>query len=423
MYRSKREVLSSISTTSSPIPGTDKHYTIFVAYLGSDPATGRRVRIARSDRDELKKEVSEFFKKLDSGGEDAVLLDREQARDARAAYSLIAQHELNMSLEECVRALLNGTAKFANTPCKTTVGAAWKLFMESIAMRSDAYRRCVASRVGRWVSTFGEARLLSEISAAGLKDYLVANVYRADSPGTAKTYNNVLGDIKTFVRWCCSKEQNLLAADPLDGMKKLEIGYRQPEYMKTADVERLFRVLERHKAETPAVLADAILSFFCGMRAIEIERVREGEESVRISLEHGDSFIRVIKCKGSLRGVRPRAFRIPPQAEAWMRSFDFLSAVMIPNPRMREIMKDYAKEAGVEIPKNAGRHTFITMYEAAHHDSNALSAIVGNTEGVRSRSYNGVELEREGRAYFEILPTAENGTLKAQTPSVAPEAR
>ena len=138
------------------------------------------------------------------------------------------------------------------------------------------------------------------------------------------------------------------------------------------------------------------------MRQIEIERVREGDSSVRISLE--DCFIRVIKCKGSLRGVRPRAFRIPEQAEAWMRSFDFLAAVKTPNVRFRAHMNEYAKTAGVTLPKNAGRHTFITMYEAVHHDANALSAIVGNTEGVRSRSYNGVELEREGKAYFAIMP-------------------
>ena len=400
MYRSKREVLSSIK--EKLVKHDNGYYTIFLAYLGRDPITKEKVRVARADKSKLRDYINEFYTKLDIGGDEAVYLDRQQAHDAKVALDLLAQSDLEMSLAECVRAVIEGRASAAVAPCATTVGDAWRRYYASIAPRSDAYRKCVLSRVGKWVAAVGESTVLSDVTAAGVKDYLMANVYRTDCPGTMKTYNNVLGDIHTFIRWCASKEQDMLSADPLDGMKRMEIGYRQPEYVKAADAERLFRVLERHKDECPADLADAILSFFCGMRQIEIERVREGDSSVRISLE--DCFIRVIKCKGSLRGVRPRAFRIPEQAEAWMRSFDFLAAVKTPNVRFRAHMNEYAKTAGVTLPKNAGRHTFITMYEAVHHDANALSAIVGNTEGVRSRSYNGVELEREGKAYFAIMP-------------------
>ena len=400
MYRSKHEVLSSIKEREAEHNG--EHYSIFTAYLGSDPATKKQVRMARADKGELRKRIADFYQKLATGGEDAVCLNRQQTSDARAALDLIAQHDLKMSLVDCVRAVIDGTAKGVVAPCDTTVGEAWRRYRESIAARSDAYRKCVFSRVGKWIASVGESTVLSDVTAAGVKEYLMSNVYRADNPGTMKTYNNVLGDIHTFIRWCASKEQDILSTDPLDGMKRMEIGYRQPEYIKAADAEKLFRALEAHKADAPADLADAILSFFCGMRQIEIERVREGDDAVKISLE--DHFIRVVKCKGSLRGVRPRAFRIPEQAEAWMRSFNFLSAVRTPNPSFREHLTARADEAGVALPKNAGRHTFITMFESVHHDANALSAIVGNTESVRARCYNGVELEREGKAYFAILP-------------------
>ena len=102
-----------------------------------------------------------------------------------------------------------------------------------------------------------------------------------------------------------------------------------------------------------------------------------------------------------------------------MRSFDFLAAVQEPNPSFREHLVARAKEAKIALPKNAGRHTFITMFEAAHHDTNALSGIVGNTDAVRSKSYNGVELEREGRAYFQIMPTAESGKPTGPRPAGA----
>lgn len=402
MYRSKREVLSSIKEITSKRGG--KYYTIFSAFLGRDPITKKVKRIARSDRNELREYITDFYARLEEGGDSAVLLSHAQAVDAKEAYDLLDRHAMRMTLADAVRAFIAQSAAAVKADCRITVGQAWAKYEESIASRSDAYRKCVRSRVGKWVAAFGTERKLTELSAAQLKTYLMDNVYRQADPGTAKTYNNVLGDIKTFVHWCCSKEQAFLAVDPLDGMKKMEIGYRQPEYVKAADAARLFRALEAHKEESPADLADAILSFFCGMRTIEIERVREGDDAVKISLE--DHFIRVVKVKGSLRGVRPRAFRIPEQAEAWMRSFDFLAAVHQPNPSFREHLLARAKEAGVKLPKNAGRHTFITMYEAVHHDERALSGIVGNTEGVRSRSYNGVELASEGKAYFAIAPTS-----------------
>lgn len=37
---------------------------------------------------------------------------------------------------------------------------------------------------------------------------------------------------------------------------------------------------------------------------------------------------------------------------------------------------------------------------------NLLSSIVGNTEGVRVHSYDGVEVEKNGKAYFAITPSA-----------------
>lgn len=404
MYRSKKEVLSSVKEHT--IVKNGKNYTTFDAFLGSDPITKKKIRIARTSFAELKKYIDDFYKKLSTGGDAAVHLDYSQSLDARNAYDLIAQHKLGLSLVDCVQMILSGKIADAKTiNSDISVGEAWERFQISIEPRSDAYKRCIKSRVGAWVTSFGASRMLAEITAAEVKQDLMTRVYDPNDMKKWKTYNNILGDIKTFIHWCCSVEQGLLGTDPLLGMKKLEIGYRQPEYMKAEAVEKLFRVLESHKQERPEVLADAILSFFCGMRQIEIERVREGEEAIKISLE--DNFIRVIKCKGSLRGIRPRAFKIPDQAAAWMRSFDFMNAVMKPNPSFREHLKAYAAEAKIKLPKNAGRHTFITMYEAAYHDEKALSGIAGNTEGVRSRSYNGVEIEREGKAYFKIMPITE----------------
>jgi integrase len=174
--------------------------------------------------------------------------------------------------------------------------------------------------------------------------------------------------------------------------------------MKAEDVEKLFNILWERRADTmwAADLAYAILSFFCGMRQSEIERIRLGESAVKISLD--EKFIRVGLPKGVSKGIRPRTFTIPEQALAWMRAFDFASIVMRKNTRFRRHLTWAADDAKIKMPKNAGRHTFITMFEAVHHNESALTAIVGNTDDVRAKSYNGVELRSEGEAYFKILP-------------------
>ena len=87
-----------------------------------------------------------------------------------------------------------------------------------------------------------------------------------------------------------------------------------------------------------------------------------------------------------------------------MTAFDFMDGAATRNTKFRQHLVEAAEAAKVKLPKNAGRHTFITMFEAVHHDANALTAIVGNTDDVRSKSYNGVELRPEGEAYFAILP-------------------
>ena len=74
------------------------------------------------------------------------------------------------------------------------------------------------------------------------------------------------------------------------------------------------------------------------------------------------------------------------------------------NNYFRRHLVKYAAKAEIKLPGNAGRHTFITMFAAAYHDQPLLTSIVGNTEGVRANSYDGMEIEANGKAYFSITP-------------------
>ena len=399
-YLAEKFVLDHIKTRD--VKHGDEKYTIFEAYLGTEAYSKKPKRIAAKSKEKLKKSIQDFYKKLGSGGDAAVLLTTYQSVDARNALDLLAKAGLNIPLSECVRRVLENAKDMA--PCTTTLGEAYKVYLAAQEGKSEDHKKAVRSRVGKFVETFGAERLLSDITPRETNSNLEGRLYNPSDPKTKTTFNNHLGYVKTFVLWCSEPEQGFINESPIASMKLKTKEYSDPEYMKAADVEKLFRTMESHKDEAPQDLADAVLSFFCGVRQCEIARVRDGESAVRISLDHQN--IRIVKVKGALKGVRPRSFTIPPTALAWMKSFDFMAAARISNKKFREHLNAYAREAGIELPKNAGRHTFITMHAAAYHDQNLLTSIAGNTPDVRVEHYDGLTFEDEGKAYFGIMPKA-----------------
>ena len=397
-YLKKADVLKSIKSRVQ----RNKHgaeYTVFEAYLGVNSLTRKPVRLAAKSKEKLERDVADFYKQLGTGGDAAVLLTAYQSMDAKTAIDLLAKAGIDLSLTECVRRVLDNSADLA--PCTTTLGDAYAEYAKWQGERNSPKQiTTVAKRVGRFVGAFGADRLLSEITHKELGEYLKREFFANPSNEAKTTYNGNLEYIRSFLRWCVGKK-HYIKTNPAESIDVFTKEYKDPEYMKPSDVEKLFRALE---AKGGPDLADAILSFFCALRQEEILRASEGPEAVEIDIK--EKYIVVRKCKGYTRGIKPRAFTIPDQALAWMKSMpDFVAAARTPNKKFRKHLLAAASEVNVYLPENAGRHTFCTMFEAAHHDANALTAIAGNTEDVRDRHYNGVAKPQDGRDYFAIMPS------------------
>lgn len=397
-YIRKSDVISAIKTRVQKVSGSD--YTIFEAYLGTDPFTRKPVRMASKSKEKLNKAITEFYRKLSFGGDYAVLLNAQQSVDARKAYDLLKENGHDISLVECVTRYLRGEKDFE--PCEITVGEAYKTYLGEQNGKSAYHEQAVSARVGKWVLSFGETRPLSDVTAEEVERNLTNRLFSEKSEEQKTTYNNHLGYIKTFLRWCGPDGKEYLKKNPLANLKPKTKAWRDKEYLHAEDCFKLFYVLAKPGYETD--LADAILSFMCGLRQEEIKRVRLGPSAVVINLE--ERFIRVIACKGSTKNVQPRVFTIPDQAYAWMQSFNFMEAVMKPNKNFRQHLVDAAKAVGINrLPENCGRHTFCTMFDAAFHDNIKLTAIAGNSEDVRAKHYNGLATEKEGKMFFTILPS------------------
>lgn len=221
-YRTKKDVLSSISTRRKRRNGAE--YTIHDAYLGYDPYTGKQMRMQSSDLAELKARIERFYVEYRAGGDAAARLKPHEATDAREAIDLLAAHGKRLSLAEVVRSWIDGS----DTPAETsgsvekaqeesgkTLGEAYDAFMKSLIGRSQVYERTLKSRLGAFVDEFGRETDLDGITAGAVVKSLEGRLLDRNDDRTWKTYNNHLGDIKTFFGWCAKSTQRYIKASPV----------------------------------------------------------------------------------------------------------------------------------------------------------------------------------------------------------------
>lgn len=369
----------------------------FEAYFGTDPFTKSAVRMTRASESELKKDIRDFYQRHQFGGDAAVRLTPIQAIDAKNALDALAEAGVRISLAEAVRAYLGGSVRVSGNVSAITIGKAWDVFYDGKKDGDD--KRVHKYSTGKFVKSYGVDRPLARVTAKEVVDYLDKN-YGNLKP---KTYNSNLLSLKTFFNWCAKDEQKYLAESPIRSVKFKPEPWEEPEYMKPADVERLFRLLESVKGEHPEYLAQAVVGFFCGTRAVEIRRMGMVDGAAKIHLD--DEMIRIAMGKGFQRGKMPRAFHIEPTAMAWMKSFDFIGALKMVNEKTVAEIYALARRNNIPVFHNCVRHTFITYHVAAYGDPAKTQAIVGTSARYRAMNYCGLASHRDGEAYFAIMPS------------------
>lgn len=402
MFRSRKEALASIVKRSRKVG--DATYDTYDAYLGTDPVTREPKRMFDRDRKRLEARISEYYASLRVNGFAGQVLTPQQIFDAQEAYSLISGAKLNMSIRDVVKAYIDGEAlKKADTGVKeTSLSDAYNAYLASFSEIQDQHRKSIASRVGPFVARNPSA-LVSSVTYAMVAEYLDSN-----GSWAPKTWNNAMLYIKSFFAWCCASTQGYAAANPMADAKRKPIKWQEPEYMQVESAIALARLLEGVVDEHPDYLSLFVLSFFCGMRTAEIERMPNDKDAVRVNLE--DETVRVAKPKGYQKGIRPRSFQIPENALAWMRSFDFIGGVSRIDTKTRRYIGMLAKKNGLAIPDNAGRHSFITYHVAAFGDPSKTEGIVGTSTTMRCSNYMGLASRRDGLAYFGIMPSSRTVT-------------
>jgi integrase len=239
-----------------------------------------------------------------------------------------------------------------------------------------------------------------------VKDYLDRR-FGTMSP---KTYNGTLGDIKSFFNWCKRKDVGYCADNPAADIRAKPEVYEEPEFVTADTVRSVFRTLTG--AGQPERMAPFIrffaLSFFNGIRTDEIMRIRCKD----VNLEEG--WIRVARPKGFQHGMAPRLFQMMPATKAWLSAHareagnpDDLYIDGFVNPSYpRQVLRELAKKNGetIELPDNAGRHSFITMHVALENNFSKTESIAGTSRDMRENHYMGLATKQQAEDYFAVTP-------------------
>lgn len=391
-----------------------KEHTDYEAYFGTDPFTKSPVRITRASREELLKAVKDFYLRYQAGGDAAVRLTATQALDAKTALDALAEAKVSISLTEAVKAFLGGSTRVLRDDSGKTVGEAYKEYYDG-KETSETDRNKVVSCVGRWAEAYGKEKKITSVTARDVLDYLQHNFIAKEVVNKEtgkkelrdlkpKTYNSHLLYLNTFFNWCAKEERQYVPKNPIKSLEYRDEPWIEPEYLKPDEAEKVMRLVEAQKETRPDMLAYEIVNLFCGSRDIEVMRMAEANSANKVNLE--DETIRIANGKGFQNGRRPRAFHIDPTALAWMKSFDFMSALKKITPATKVDIFKLARKNGVKVFQNFGRHTFITYHVAAYGDPAKTQAMVGTSEKMRAENYCGLASKADGEAFFRILPKA-----------------
>ncbi len=420
MIQSKQEVVRRVRETRKTIGG--KAYTYYSAHVGSDPITGRRIDIVRSSRAALMDAINDYYAVLRAGvmpGDVDAALNPKDIAEVRAAREKLGATSIVEAADIVARAkevladaglsdvsVLDAVAAFVGTKSgvnRKTLADAFDAYLATFNADQETYRKVIKTRVGRMVVELGAERLVSDITPTEAMDW----VERSFSGLSEKTYNNYLGDCRTFFNWCAKPVRAFCRENPLATAEMRRVARKMPEFMPVEDVKKWFFILLSSACDEKSkmILWWNALGFFAGARTAEIHRLKWKD------VDLDKRTVLFAEPKGFAHGVPPRFVKLNDAAMAWLEAApptrrgpdDPVFADVDETRSVSNYLAVLAKRNGIVLPKNAARHTFVTMHVAAYHDAALTESIVGTSATMRRSHYQGLVREEEAKRYFEEI--------------------
>ena len=266
---------------------------------------------------------------------------------------------------------------------------------------SERHAKTLNETLNKLELHFGE-QLVSEIRTEDVRNWLLA------LPLAAKTRNKHRG--YTGQIFNLAVDYGYAPVNPVANIKKFRERSTEENgeisTLSAEETERLFRAADQE------VIPFLTLSFFAGiridtLRKLDWSEVKYDEKRVIVPRYKGKNQLRyrVTLSENALAWLKPHVKEtgsILVRATATNRFSKQMGSPSYVATRSR-ILKA-AEKAGVKLPDNAGRHTFISMH-VAHYESIDKTALeADNSAAVIKKDYLDIVTREDANKFWAILP-------------------
>jgi integrase len=276
-------------------------------------------------------------------------------------------------------------------------------------IRDEFKRRAVNNEASsRHIETMSETlnkleakfanRSVATIETKELREWLLA------LPLAAKTRNKHRGYARQI--FSLAVDYGYRLTNPLLGIKKFRERSSEENgeitILSAADTKNLF------DSADSSVIPFLVLNFFCGIRRSTVERLDWSDVSVK------KKHVIVPRYKG--KNQKRYRVTIVKNALEWLKPYAKDSgSILVPSKafqtvgkpskrRTRELVVAAADTAGVTLPDNAGRHTFISMH-VAYYESIDKTALEADTSAeIIKSNYLDIVTKPEATKFWAIRP-------------------
>jgi len=211
----------------------------------------------------------------------------------------------------------------------------------------------------------------------------------------ARTRHNIKVSIGTMFSWARKKGHLPFGeAHAVERAEEIVVPTSAPGILSPGDLEKILRTAELSRPDLVAWIA---LGAFAGLRSSERDRLRWedinwSENAVPLSSD-------------ITKTSRRRVIEMGPSLRAWMDTYRQESGRICPLHNSATPMSAVALAAGVDVPHNALRHSFVTYDMLLHSDSRRTAEITGHSVDVLQSRYKAVAFKSAAVEWFSITPT------------------
>jgi integrase len=332
--------------------------------------------------------------------------------DAKRWIAYLQAHIGDLTQLPAIVAHWNKTAKSVTAP--STVKELCDQFIYYRKGRPHSKRTLsdMRYRTSRFAENFGSLQA-HEISATHIRKFLDS----AESPASSRNHYKVLSVLFKF-----AKERRIIAINPLDEIKRPDVGHTEPGIYQPDEFRRL---LETADNDFPELLPFVAVSGFAGLRAAELIAMYTGEETLQWSDVLWDKRLihvrpEVAKTTKRKSGDR-RYIPMEPALIDWLTPHRKESGTVAPYAEswFRKLLRGHKQEpeegdapssfglfrlANVQTVDNGLRHSFASYWLArsGKEGFGSLARIMGNSEAIVRKHYVEILTPDTGENWFGI---------------------